>query len=139
MGRARSTHSVLPACYAIVAPGLEPVAQEEIGTELGGETKRMGRGVVVFRVDPVSRASLELRTVDDVFLLAWGTDRLTCRADDLERIRRWTARDVDWSTLLRIHHSIRPKPSGKPTYRLVTQMTGAHGYRRIDAGKALAA
>src|SRR5262249_12595440 len=31
-----------------------------------------------------------------------------------------------------------PKPGGKPTYRLVTQMTGKHGYRRMDAGKALA-
>jgi 23S rRNA G2445 N2-methylase RlmL len=45
---------------------------------------------------------------------------------------------VDWGHLLRIHHAIRPKPKGKPTYRLVTQMTGEHGYRRIDARQALA-
>jgi 23S rRNA G2445 N2-methylase RlmL len=63
---------------------------------------------------------------------------LTYRAEDLERIRRWTARETDWEQLLRIHHGVHLKPKGKPTYRLVTQMTGVHGYRRIDAGKALA-
>jgi 23S rRNA G2445 N2-methylase RlmL len=81
---------------------------------------------------------LRLRTTEDVFLLAWGTDQLTYRAVDLDQIRRWTAHDADWTNLLRIHHSVRPKPKGKPTYRLVTQMTGHHGYRRADAGKALA-
>src|SRR5581483_5391153 len=34
-------------------------------------------------------------------------------------------------------HAIRPKPKGKPTFHLVTQMTGEHGYRRFDARKAL--
>jgi 23S rRNA G2445 N2-methylase RlmL len=40
--------------------------------------------------------------------------------------------------LLAIHHAVRPKPKGKPTYRLVAQMTGEHGYRRVDARAALA-
>ncbi len=40
--------------------------------------------------------------------------------------------------MLRIHHGIRPRPRGKPTYRLVTQMEGDHGYLRRDARKALA-
>jgi 23S rRNA G2445 N2-methylase RlmL len=123
----------------MVLPGLEPVAAEEITQDLGGDVTRTGPGVVVFRHQTIDRSLLELRTVEDVFLLAWGTDQLTYRAEDLDRIRRWTTRQVDWNSLLRIHHGIRPKPKGKPTYRLVTQMTGEHGYRRIDAGKALAA
>ena len=73
-----------------------------------------------------------------MFLLAWGTDQLTYRAEDLDKIRRWTAREADWDRLLRLHHAIRPKPKGKPTYRLVTQMEGQHGYLRRDARKALA-
>jgi 23S rRNA G2445 N2-methylase RlmL len=81
---------------------------------------------------------LKLSTTEDVFLLAWGTDQLSYRAEDLERIRKWTERDADWQRLLQIHHTIRPKPKGKPTYRLVVQMQGVHGYRRIDAQKALA-
>jgi 23S rRNA G2445 N2-methylase RlmL len=73
-----------------------------------------------------------------VFLLAWGTDQLTYRAADLDKIRRWTAHDANWNRLLQLHHGVRPKPKGKPTYHLVSQMTGTHGYRRVDAGKAMA-
>jgi 23S rRNA G2445 N2-methylase RlmL len=122
----------------MVLPGLEPVAAEEIADDLGGEVKRAGRGLVVFRVAEVTDALLELRTAEDVFLLAWGTDSLTYRAEDLRSIRRWTAADADWEQLLRLHHAVRPKPKGKPTYHLVTQMHGRHGYRRVDALEALA-
>jgi len=128
----------LPALYAMVMPGVEEVATEEIEKLLSGAIKRTSQGIVVFRTPEVETQVLRLRTTEDVFLLAWGTDRLSYKAADLESIRHWTAHDVDWDRLLQIHHRIRPKPSGKPTYRLVTQMSGVHGYRRIDAGKALA-
>lgn len=122
----------------MVLPGLEPVAEEEIKKTLRGETKRSEHGIVVFRVPEIDASLLQLRTTEDVFLFAWGTDQLTFRAEDVDRIRRWTAREVDWAQLLRLHHAIRPKPKGKPTFRLVAQMTGTHGYRRIDAREALA-
>jgi tRNA (guanine6-N2)-methyltransferase len=138
MSRPR-TPPPLPACYALVQPGLEEVAGAEIEHDLGGEVKRTGRGLVVFRVPEIDGSLLRLRTVEDVFLLAWGTDQLTYRAEDLDKIRRWTAREADWGRLLRLHHAIRPKPRGKPTYRLVAQMEGHHGYLRRDARKAFAA
>jgi 23S rRNA G2445 N2-methylase RlmL len=122
----------------MVLPGLEPVASEEIEQSLGGEIKRTGPGFVVFRLPEIEPTVLDLRTTEDVFLLAWGTDELTYRAGDLEEIRRWTSREVDWARLLQIHHRLRPKPRGKPTYRLVAQMSGVHGYRRVDARNALA-
>lgn len=128
----------LPALYAMVHPGLEEVAAEEIRTDLKGEIKRAAHGIVVFRLRDIDKGVLELRTVEDVFLHAWGTDKLSYRATDLESIRRWTDKDAAWAELLRIHHAIRPKPKGKPTYRLVVQMTGEHGYRRVDALKSLA-
>lgn len=136
MPKPRSTPDT-PACYAMAMPGLESIAAAEIERNLHGTVKRSEAGIVVFRVPEVDAALLSLRTVDDVFLLAWGTDQLSYKATDLERIRQWTARDVDWQNLLRIHHAIRPKPKGKPSYHLVTQMAGEHGYRRIDARKAL--
>src|SRR5581483_7656892 len=138
MSRRQTSPEPLPPCYAMVHPGLEPVAEEEITQDLGGEVKRSGQGLVVFRVPELDASVLMLRTTEDVFLLAWGTDKLTYRAEDLDRIRRWTAREVNWDHLLKIHHALRPKPAGKPTYHLVTQMEGTHGYRRVDAGKALA-
>lgn len=128
----------LPPCYAIVQPGLEEIAGEEIAQRLGGEVKKTMRGLLVFRVPELTPELLELRTTEDVFLLGWGTDQLTYRAEDLERIRRWTSHEVRWDQLLRLHHGIHPKPKGKPTYHLVTQMTGKHGYLRRDARKALA-
>ncbi|MFL5340414.1 MAG: methyltransferase [Gemmataceae bacterium] len=127
-----------PACYALVQPGLEEVAGDEITRDLGGAVKKSGRGVVAFRLEPVTPDLLRLRTTEDVFLLAWGTDELTHRASvDLDRIRQWTKRAA-WDQLLKIHHAVHPKPKGKPTYRLVTQMQGSHGYRRFDAGKMMA-
>jgi 23S rRNA G2445 N2-methylase RlmL len=128
----------LPPCYAMVHPGLEEVAAEEISRDLGGDVRKTGPGLVVFRVPEITPELLQLRTTEDVFLLAWGTDQLTHRAEDLDRIRRWTAREPDWNQLLRLHHAIRPRPKGKPTYWLVTQMTGEHGYFRRDARQALA-
>ncbi len=127
-----------PALYAMTLPGLEAVAADEIAAELGGDVKKTTPGLVAFRVPRIDPSVLTLRTTEDVFLLGWGTDQLTYRAADLDSIRKWTATKVDWQALLRVHHGIRPKPKGRPSYRLVTQMTGEHGYRRGDAGKALA-
>ena len=127
----------LPPCYAMVLPGLEEVASEEIAGDLRGDVRKTSRSLVIFRAD-VDRRLLRLRTTEDVFLYAWGTDQLTYRAVDLEKIQRWTAREADWENLLRLHHGIRPKPRGKPTYRLVTQMSGKHGYLRKHASEALA-
>src|SRR5437868_6264730 len=128
----------LPPLYATVQPGLEEIAAEEITRDLGGAVKKTDRGLIVCRTPAISPDLLHLRTVEDVFLLAWGTDALTYRAADLDKIEKWTAREPDWSRLLHLHHGVHPKPKGKPTYRLVTQMTGTHGYRRIDAREALA-
>ena len=137
MPRRSRDSQFVPACYAITFPGLEEIAAAEIERELGGEIKRRSPGLVVFRVPEITEALLRLKTVEDIFLLAWGSDKLTYRAADLEQMQRWTAFEADWNRLLQIHHAIRPKPRGKPTYHLVTQMNGHHGYRRVDARKAL--
>src|SRR5208282_4066573 len=104
MPRRRNTEDAPPSCYAIVQPGLEKIAGEEIAKSLGGNVKHGGPGLVVFRAPEIDSAVLQLRTTEDVFLLAWGTDKLTYRAEDLDHIQRWTARDGDWARLLRIHH-----------------------------------
>jgi 23S rRNA G2445 N2-methylase RlmL len=126
----------LPALYAMTHSGLEPVAADEITRDLGGEVKKTARGLVVFRLGELTPDVLKLRTTEDVFLLAWGSDTLTYKADDLHTIRTWTARKPDWDHLFRLHHKIRPKTKGRPTYNLVCQMQGEHGYRRADARAA---
>ncbi len=127
----------LPALYAFVQPGLEPIAADEITRDLHGEVKRSERGMVVFRLGDITPAVLNLRTTEDVYLLAYGSDALTYKASDLDSIRKWTARKPDWPQLLKLHHAVRPNTKGKPTFHIVCQMQGEHGYRRIDARQAM--
>lgn len=126
----------LPPLYAMTHGGIESVAADEITRDLGGEVKKTARGLVVLRVDELTDKVLSLRTTEDVFLLAWGSDTLTYKADDLDTIRTWTARKPDWPHLFKLHHKLRPKTKGRPTYHVVCQMQGEHGYRRADARAA---
>src|SRR6516165_12694102 len=103
----RRATTELPACYATVIPGLEKIAADEIAQRLGGDIKRTRPGIVVFRLEKIDERILKLRTTEDVFLLAWGTDQLSYRAADLDKIRGWTNRSVAWDRLLQIHHAIR--------------------------------
>src|SRR5919112_172190 len=57
-------------------------------------------------------------------------------ADDLDTIRSWTAKKPDWDQLFKLHHKLRPKTKGRPTYHVVCQMQGEHGFRRADARAA---
>src|SRR5262249_30308654 len=121
MARPRSEPEA-PACYAMVIPGVEGVAADEIRARLNAGVTRTAPGLVVLRPAAIDRAIFSLRTTEDVFLLAWGTDQLTYRAEDLKRIQHWTDREARWDRLLQFHHVVRPKPRGKPTFRLVVQM-----------------
>src|SRR4029078_4692893 len=127
-----------PACFALTVPGLEAITAREIEEDLGGVVKRTMSGLVVFRVEPLDESVLKLRTAEDVFLLAWGSDQLTYKAKDLDLIQRWTAKEPAWPRLLEYHRKIRPKPKGKPSYHLVAQMHGEHGSRRTDTLEAVA-
>jgi 23S rRNA G2445 N2-methylase RlmL len=135
---ARRASPPLPSCFALVVPGLEKVAAEEIKDVLAADIKRTLPGMVVFRCAEITKQFLALRTVEDVFLLAWGSGELTHRFEDLKHIQGWTAREADWASLLRLHHQIHAKPKGTPGYRLISQMEGRHAYRRMDVQKALA-
>ncbi|MCS7022206.1 MAG: methyltransferase [Gemmataceae bacterium] len=126
-----------PVLYALTHDGLESVAADEIEQDFGGEILKTARGLVVFRVPQLDETVLALRTTEDVFLLAWGSDTLTYRSSDLDLFRQWTARKPDWPTLFRWHHQLRPRKRGKPTFHLVCQMQGEHGYRRMDAAEAM--
>ena len=65
-----------------------------------------------FVLSNLTDSILSLRTTEDVYLMAWGSDSLTYKAEDLETIRTWTARKADWDHLFKLHHKIRPKTKG---------------------------
>lgn len=126
------------ACFAATVPGLEALAAAELEEKLGADIRKRQSGLVVFRVPEADQRLLELRLVEDVFLYAWGSDALTYRAADLERIAAWTDKEPKWGRLIAAHAAVRPKPKGRPSFHLVTQLRGEHGYRRVDARKAFA-
>ena len=126
------------SCYAMVVSGLESIAAREIELLLGAKITRKTDGLVTFKIDGPDPDLFDLKTTEDVFLFAWGTDSLTYRAKDLEDIRKWTAKEGDWTRLISQHHAFKPKTKGKPTYRFITQMDGEHGYHRKDAQKEFA-
>lgn len=132
-----SVRATSQTCFALTIPGLESLAAAEIEQRLLAEVKRTEPGIVVFRPAVLDRQLYRLRLVEDVFLYAWGTDQLTYRAADLHLITQWTRREADWNQLFHWHHLLTMKPRGRPTYHLVTQMRGEHGYRRVDAREAL--
>lgn len=123
----------LPPLYAMTHGGIEAIAADEITRDLGGEVKKTYRGLVAFRLEELTADVLSLRTTEDIFLMAWGSDSLTYKAEDLDTIRAWTAKKPDWEHLFKLHHKIRPKTKGRPTYHVVCQMQGEHGFRRTDA------
>lgn len=137
-GRKTPDDAPPPPLYAMVLPGFESVAADEITRDLKGEIVKTSRGVVVFKVPEVTPSVLKLRCTEDVFLLAWGSNTLTYRPTDVPNLRKWTSNRPDWPRLLKLHHTLRPKLKGKPTYRLVCQMQGEHAYKRYDARDALA-
>lgn len=132
-----SARAATHTCFALTVPGLETLAAAEIEERLEAEVKRTEPGMVLFRPEAVDRRLFRLRLVEDLFLFAWGSDQLTYRAADLKLITQWTRREVDWPRLFQLHHAVAAKPKGKPSYHLVAQMRGEHGYRRMDARDAL--
>jgi tRNA (guanine6-N2)-methyltransferase len=134
-----SVHTATHPCFALTVPGLETLAAAEIEQRLGAEIKRTEPGLVLFRPEAVDRRLFRLRLVEDLFLYAWGTDQLTYRAADLKLITQWTRREADWPRLFQLHHAVAARPKRKPSYHLVAQMRGEHGYRRTDARDALLA
>jgi 23S rRNA G2445 N2-methylase RlmL len=138
-GRPSTDDKPLPPLYAMTHGGIEAVAAEEITRDFGGDVKKTSRGLVVFRLEELTDKILALRTTEDVFLMAWGSDTLTYKAEDLDTIRTWTARKPDWDHLFKLHHRVRPKTKGRPTFHVVCQMQGEHGFRRADAREAFLA
>ena len=63
----------IPACYAMVQPGLESIAADEIIERAWGRGQTHDAGIVFFDCLRSIPSILDLRTTEDVFLMAWGT------------------------------------------------------------------
>ncbi len=119
--------------YCMTMPGLETLAFSEIRAKLAdAQLVKFARGMVLFQTEAVPEKLLALRTVEDVFFMLERITGLGHGPDALRVLHSASLRaDIATALLLwrRVHTGKRAK-----TWRVVSQMVGTHGYRRVDAG-----
>ncbi len=117
-------------------PGLETLAFSEVrATVEDAELVKFARGVVLFRTTAVPEKLLELRTVEDVFFMLEHITGLGHGPDALRVLHSASLR-ADIATALLFWRRVRTGKRAK-TWRVVSQMVGTHGYRRVDAGQSV--
>ena len=123
-------------------PGVEQIAWLEIRSRLPRATfgeflfGKEQNGVVTFEYDGRPNDLLQLRTAEDVFLLAFSLDKLSRDWGDL----RLVANEVEQSgTFGRAANQLKQQQrlKGRPTYRVIARKYGQHQYRRKDLEEAV--
>jgi tRNA (guanine6-N2)-methyltransferase len=122
--------------YVMTMPGLETLAFSEIRSRVAdAELIKFARGIALFRTTAQPGDLLTLRTVEDVFFVLAHVTGLG-RGRGTLKVLHSAALNADIATALeawrRCHHGAR-----LATWRVVSQMTGGHDFRRIDAGQAV--
>ena len=80
-------------------PGLESVAADEITRDLGGEVKKTERGHCRLSRPGNYPQSPETAMCRRCLFAGLGHRRVDLRAADLDKIRKWTAKEPDWNEL----------------------------------------
>jgi tRNA (guanine6-N2)-methyltransferase len=128
--------------YAQTMPGFEEIAWLEIRDRFPqaafGEYlyAKDQNGIVVFDYPGDMQDLLQLRTTEDVFLLALNQTRMSRGKSDLARIADLVARGESFGRavngLLRWRKFSKP-----PTHRVISRKYGRHAYRRKDMETAV--
>lgn len=126
---------MMQSYYVMTMPGLETLAFGEVRAAIpDAALVKFSRGIALFRTAAAPDELLALRTAEDVFALLTHIPRLERGAEALRAFQSAALR-VDIAKQLslwhRVHHQF-PR-----TWRVVSQMTGTHSFRRVDAGKAV--
>lgn len=122
--------------YVMTMPGLETVAFGEIRAQIAdAELVKFARGIALFRTSAAPADLLGLRTVEDVFFALAHVKGLGHGPDALRVIHSAT-QNADIPKALNMWR--RAHPGRQPaTWRVVSQKSGSHDFRRVDAGRAV--
>lgn len=128
--------------YAQSMPGMEKITWLEIRARLPGAVfgqyvfAKEQNGMVVFTYDGSMADVQELRTAEDVFLLALSESKVSRTRHDLqtinEMVRKSEALGQATNALMRFRKFSQP-----PTYRIISRKYGKHDYRRVDFEQAV--
>jgi 23S rRNA G2445 N2-methylase RlmL len=122
--------------YALTMPGVETLAFSEIrALAKDAELVKFSRGMVQFRSDVSPNVLLQLRTVEDVFVVLAHITGIG-RAGNALRVFHSATLRADVPTALATWRRARKTGPAK-TWRVVSQMQGSHQFRRVDAGQAV--
>jgi tRNA (guanine6-N2)-methyltransferase len=117
-------------------PGLETLAFSEVRARVpDAELVKFARGIAIFRTAVRPGDLMELRTVEDVFVTLTHITGLGHGRGALRVLYRATLNaDLDSTLALwrRVHKVAKPR-----TWRVISQQSGSHEFRRIDAEMAL--
>ncbi len=138
-------HSAEPAprtYYAQTMPGVEQIAWLEVHQRFPRAVlkeylfAKERNGILVFDDDTSPERLLELRTVEDVFVLALSTEITSRTRSALQEVTR----AIETEPLFEQAVQFFKKQCGlgpRPTYRVVTRMEGQHQFRRVDVEQAV--
>ncbi len=122
--------------YIMTVPGLETLAFSEIRANVAdAELVKFARGIALFRTATEPGDLLNLHTVEDVFFALAHVKGLGHGHDAL-RVLHGATLNADLTSALaswrRVHPGTQPR-----TWRVVSQKSGTHDFRRVDAGQAV--
>jgi len=138
MGKRRERSAQLHLFAAQVLPGLESVTWDEIQQRMPGASRLVEiQELVLFRWAGDPSALLGLRTTEDVFAVVNFSLEVRPAYRDLRTyVEKLHARGA-WERAAKLHRRARPGKVKRGTYRVVAQMRGRHGFRRVDARRAV--
>jgi len=123
---------------AQVLPGLEQVAGQEIRERLAGALwVAEAKELLLFRWGGNPSALLELRTTEDVFAVVDYSDKVGPAYRDLRAYANRLRSRRGWGGVAELHRRARPGKVKRTTFRVVAQMWGRHGFRRVDIQRAV--
>ncbi len=128
--------------YVQTMPGVEEIAWLEIRERYPGASfgeylyAKDQNGILVFEYAGDMGDLLQLRTAEDVFLLALSKERISRGRENLSQITGMFAKGEPFGRA--VNELLRWRRfSGPPTYRVISRKYGQHQYRRKDMESAV--
>ncbi len=131
--------------YAQTMPGIEEVAWLEIREKLAGARfveklyAKEKNGIVIFEYDGDPNDLLQLRTTEDVFILALSLDDVSRGWKDLYKLTELISKKGEFRFAIDALMMFQKTKNmtGTPTYRVISRQYGRYEYRRIDLARSV--
>jgi tRNA (guanine6-N2)-methyltransferase len=126
-------------------PGFEAIAADEIAQTLDGAIMRGTRtvadknGMLLFDYSGDARDLMELRTIEDLFVVIATLPDLPPTRDALRTLEQAANRTTTIEPALTLARQLQPRSGGhgKLRFRVISRQVGTTAYRRVDAQRAI--